>query len=103
MQAYNSQLPEYSGIADAAESYYDESRKPVLEIIDRNISYFKDLYDVITIFVRRFSFCKADISNQKKIIDANNYPEQVKWYLSYYSDEWRGKFANILSGIGIYR
>ena len=100
-KAYNSEQPEYSGIAEAAESYYDESRKPVQEIIDKNLSYFRDLYDVRIIFVWGFSFNKVDIPYLKKIIYSNDCPEDIKLYVSYYSDEERSKFANILSEIGI--
>lgn len=99
--AYHSELPEYNGIAEAAESYYDESRKPVQEIINGNISYFRDLYDVRTIFVWGFSFNKVDIPYLKKIIGSNDYPERVKWNVSFFSDEERGKFANVLSDLGI--
>lgn len=100
-KAYNTELPEYSGIADAAESYYDESRKPVQEIIDGNINYLSDLYDVRIIYVWGFSFNKVDIPYLKMIIDSNEYPEEIKWYVSYYGDEERSKFANTLSELGV--
>ncbi|MBD5401265.1 hypothetical protein HDR58_00480, partial [bacterium] len=100
-KAYNSELPEYSGIAEAAESYYEESRKPVDEIIAQNQSYFSDLYDVRFIYVWGFSFNKVDIPYMKKIIASNDYPEDIKWNVSYLTDEERERFAIILSDMGV--
>lgn len=100
-KAYNSELPEYSGIAEAAESYYDESRKPVEDIIAQNQTYFSDLYDVRIIYVWGFSFNKVDIPYLKRIIDSNDFPEDIKWNVSYFRDEERGKFANILSALRV--
>lgn len=100
-KAYNSELPEYSGIAEAAESYYEESRKPVEDIIAQNQAYFSDLYDVRIIYVWGFSFNKVDIPYLKKIIASNDYPDDIKWNVSYYSEDERGKFGNILSELGV--
>lgn len=100
-KAYNSELPEYSRIAEAAESYYDESRKPVEDIIAQNQTYFSDLYDVKIIYVWGFSFNKVDIPYIRKIIASNDYPEDIKWNISYFSDEERVKFVTILSELGV--
>lgn len=89
------------GLPEAAESYYEESRKPVWDIIAQNESYFRAPYNVRIIYVWEFSFNKVDIPYLKKIITSNDYPENIKWNMSYWNDEKRSKFANTLSQIGV--
>lgn len=99
--AYHSELPEYSGIAESAETYYEESRKPVVEIIMNNLDYFRDLYDVRTVYVWGFSFSKVDIPYIREIIRNNDYPEDIRWYVSYRGEEEEKRFKEILTDLGV--
>lgn len=100
-KAYHSELPEYSGIAESAETYYEESRKPVQEIIMRNLDYFRDLYDVRTVYVWGFSFSKVDLPYIREIIRNNDYPEDIRWYVSYRGEEEEKRFKEILTDLGV--
>ena len=100
-KTYRSQLPEYEGIAEGVQEYYEESRKPVERIIRDNEAYFSDLYDVETIYVLGFSFNPIDIPYIRKIIECNDAPESIRWNVSHYNDEEKEKFQQILTNLGI--
>jgi hypothetical protein len=100
-KAYKSPLPEYEGIAEGAEEYYEASKKPVDKIICDNIVYFDDLYDISSIYVWGFSFNKIDMPYLKKIVEVNEDPGNIRWYVSYYSEKEIDAFSDALRSIGV--
>lgn len=88
-------------IAEGIEEYYSEAKKPVEEILNRNAEYFKDLYDIQTIYVWGFSFSQVDMPYLKAVVDNNEYPEEIRWHVSYYNEEEITQFKSQLTSIGI--
>lgn len=100
-KVYHSQLPEYEMIAESIEEYYSEAKKPVSKIIEDNSEYFKDLYDIKTIYVWGFSFSNVDMLYLKAIVDNNDTPEEIRWNVSYYKDSEVSQFKAQLASIGV--
>lgn len=100
-KTYRSQLPEYENIAEGIQAYYEESRKPVERILRDNDAYFQDLYDVKTIYAFGFSFNPIDMPYIRRIIECNDDPGNIRWYISYYSDNEKSKLKSTLSDLGI--
>ncbi len=100
-KTYRSQLPEYEGIAEGTQEYYEESRKPVEKILRDNDAYFMDLYGIETIYVFGFSFNQIDMPYIRRIIECNNAPDRIHWNISYFSDTDKLKAESALSSFGI--
>jgi len=100
-KVYHSRLPEYEMIAEGIEEYYTNAKKPVAQIVQNNTEYFRDLYDVRSIYVWGFSFSKVDMPYLKAIVDNNDYPEEIRWNVSYYKDTEIPQFKAQLTSIGI--
>lgn len=98
---YQSDLPEYNGIAAGLQEYYDESRKPVELILSNNRDYFDDLYDIKVIYVFGFSFNSIDLPYIRAIIRSNDYPDEIEWRVSYYDDDELNKLKLILKDLGV--
>lgn len=100
-KTYRSHLPEYEGIAEGVQEYYEESRKPVERIIRDNDAYFSDLYDVEVIYVLGFSFNPIDMPYINRIIECNDASENIRWNVSYYNDDEKRNFQQILTNVRI--
>jgi hypothetical protein len=100
-KVYKSQLPEYEGIAEGTEEYYEASKKPVNKIIQNNRAFFEDLYDISSIYIWGFSFNKIDMPYLQTILDANDNPDKIRWHVSYYCDTQIDTFSNALRLIGV--
>lgn len=100
-KVYRSQLPEYEHIAKGIQEYFEESRKPVEQILQANAAYFEDLYDIQTIYVLGFSFNQIDLPYINRIIESNGIPEDIRWFVSYLGEDERLRFTDILNSLGI--
>jgi hypothetical protein len=100
-RAYHSDLPEDEGVVNGVETYFEESRKPVERIIKDNKEYFDSLSDVRVIYVWGFSFNKVDMPYIKRILETNDNPSEIKWYVSFYSELELARFQNVLNSIGV--
>lgn len=94
-------LPEYEAITDSVESYYYDSQKPVAQIINSNCSYFSSLHDIRTIYVWGFSFSKVDKPYIHKIIEVNDKPSEMQWFVSTFSEADEVKALDTLLDLGI--
>ena len=100
-KTYGSQLPEFEGIADGLQTYYEESRKPVERLLRENEAYFADLYDVGIIYVWGFSFNPIDLPYIRAIVGANDNPDTIRWYVSYWGDSEKDRLEGILVALGV--
>ena len=66
---------------------YSLSEKPVNQILLEHKDFFDDLYDVEHVYVLGHSLGNVDIPYFKAVNLANDYPEKLHWYVSYYSDK----------------
>lgn len=82
-----SQLPEVEMLTSGVEAYFMESEKPVRRIIRQHCDFFDDLWDIRHIYVMGHSLGNVDMPYFKRIIDCNNNPADIQWYISYYSDK----------------
>lgn len=78
-------LPEIEMLTEGAETFLDESKKPVDNIIKSHQSFFNDLYDIEHIYILGHSLSNVDLPYLRTIVQANAHPEQMKWHVSYYS------------------
>lgn len=100
-KVYRSELPEYEHIAEGIQEYFEESKKPVRQILNENVAYFEDLFDIRTIYVLGFSFNQIDLPYIRKIIDSNDSPESICWIVSYLGEDEKVRFIEILKNLRI--
>ena len=100
-KTYHSQLPEYEGIAEGVQEYYEEARKPTEKILRNNDAYFMNLHAIEIIYVLGFSFNRIDIPYIQRIIEYNDAPKQINWNISYFSDTDKVRAESALHGLGI--
>lgn len=92
----HARLPEVEMMTESVEEFYSLSEKPVQEILKQNQEFISDLYDVKHIYVLGHSLGNVDIPYFKAINKANDCPEQIHWYVSYYSEEEKQKLEDIM-------
>lgn len=90
------QLPEVEMMKESVEEFYSLSEKPVHEILKQNQEFISDLYDVKHIFVFGHSLGNVDIPYFEAVNKANDYPEQIHWHVSYYSDGEKHNLEDIM-------
>ena len=78
-------FPEIEMLTDGAETFLNDSKKPVDEIIRLHQDFFDDLYDIEHIYILGHSLSNVDLPYLQAITQASDYPEQMKWHVSYYS------------------
>lgn len=92
----NADLPEIDTMTNSAEEYFSLSEKPIEEIIRKNTKFFEDLYDVEYIYVLGHSFGNVDLPYFRLLNKVNDYPEKIKWIVSFYSEKERSNINKIL-------
>ena len=92
----HARLPEVEMMTESVEEFYSLSEKPVQEILKQNQEFISDLYDVKHIYVLGHSLGNVDIPYFKAINKANDCPEQIHWYVSYYSEEEKQKLEDVM-------
>lgn len=88
-------LPEVSMMTESVEEYFTVSEKPVKKIINNSKHFFDDLYDIEHIYVLGHSMNDVDLPYFQAVIAANDYPEDIHWYISYYSDSEKDKLLKV--------
>lgn len=88
-----SYLPEVEMMTSGVEEYFELSTKPVSRIISENHDFFEDLYDIEYIYVLGHSLNAVDMPYFQVVKAANDYPSDIKWYISYYSDSEKDKLS----------
>lgn len=91
-----SNLPEVEMMTYSVEEYFSLSEKPVMKILCEHQAFIDALYDVEHIYVLGHSLGNVDIPYFKAINAANDYPEKLHWYVSYYSDEEKRKLEKTM-------
>lgn len=100
-KCYNSNSPEYEHISVAVENYFDDAKKDVSGIIEKNEIYFQSLSFIRHIYIWGFSFSEVDMPYIIKLIEINSYPDQMLWYINYYADEEKQKFKEKMVKLGV--
>ena len=93
----HARLPEVEMMTESVEEFYSLSEKPVQEILNQNKAFINDLFDVKYIYVLGHSLGNVDIPYFEAVNKANDYPEQIHWHVSYYSDEEKQHLEDIMS------
>ena len=91
-----SQLPEVEMMTESVEEFYSLSEKPVETILKKNHAFFEDLYDVKYVYVLGHSLGNVDLPYFRAVNNANDYPERMRWYVSYYSEAERVNLVKIM-------
>lgn len=94
-------LPEYQYLTERIETYYEESEKPVDNIIRTETDYFKSLHDIKTIEVLGFSFSDVDMHYLETLFLNNNNPQEIRWRISRFTDRDKIKSLETLKKIGV--
>ena len=94
-------IPEYQYLTERIETYYEESEKPVENIIKSQTDYFKSLHDIKTIEVLGFSFSNVDMPYLQAIISNNDSPQEIRWRISKYNESDEIKSKEALKNIGV--
>ena len=92
----HSQLPEVEMMTGSVEQFYILSEKPVNKIITEHKSFVDDLYDVEHIYVLGHSLGNVDLPYFQAINDANDYPESIHWYVSYYAESEKKALHDVM-------
>lgn len=72
-------------MVSSIESYYDNSAKKTLDVIENNKSYFENLDSIENIVVIGHSLSDVDIPYFKEIIDNNSDNKAINWHFSWHS------------------
>lgn len=80
-------LPEVEMMTSSVEEFFSLSEKPVRSIIRKHHDFIANLYDVRYIYVLGHSLGKVDIPYFKAVNSANEHPEELVWFVSYYSSK----------------
>ena len=83
-------------MTESVEEFYSLSEKPVQEILNQNKAFIDALYDVKYIYVLGHSLGNVDIPYFEAVNKANDYPEQIHWYVSYYSDDEKQHLEDVM-------
>ena len=89
-------LPEVEIMTASVEEYFSLSEKPVMKILREHQAFIDDLYDVEHIYVLGHSLGNVDIPYFKAINAANDFPEKLHWYVSYYSEDEKRRLAKTM-------
>lgn len=89
-------LPEVEMMTRSVEEFYSVSEKPVQAILSRHQDFIRGLHDVECLYVLGHSLGNVDIPYFKAINDANERPDELQWYVSYYSDEEKDALEGIM-------
>jgi len=92
----HSYLPEVEMMTGSVEEFFSLSEKPVHRILFENQTFIDNLYDVSDIYVLGHSLGNVDMPYFRAINNANDYPEDLRWHVSYYSEEERNNFERIM-------
>lgn len=92
----HSMLPEVEMMTESVEEFYSLSEKPVEKILVEHRAFIEDLYDVEYIYVLGHSLGNVDLPYFRAINSANDYPERIRWMVSYYSPEEREALEAIM-------
>lgn len=84
-QGKYAQLPEVDMMTSSVEEFFSLSEKPVNKILNEHKPFIDDLYDIKYVYVLGHSLGSVDLPYFKAINDANDYPDDIHWYVSYYS------------------
>ncbi len=96
-------IPEYEHLTECIEVYYEESQKPVKQIIEREKAFFQSLSNIETVTSLGFSFSNVDLPYIQAIISNNSCPQRIKWNVSIKSDADEQRAISALLGMGIDR
>ena len=89
-------LPEIEFMTESAETFDEESCKPVGEILKKHQSFFEDLYDIKHVYVLGHSLGSVDLPYFRKVVACNDYPSEMCWHISYYSDNSKQMYEDIV-------
>ena len=91
-----SYLPEVEMMTSSVEEFFSLSEKPIQKILIENQEFIDDLYDVKDIYVLGHSLGNVDLPYFRAINRANDYPEVLRWHVSYYSDKEKSDLERIM-------
>ncbi len=91
-----SYLPEVEMMTASVEEFFSISEKPVQKILFENKAFIDDLYDVRDIYVLGHSLGNVDLPYFRAINNANDYPDELQWHVSYYPEEEKSSFEHIM-------
>ena len=97
-----SDLPEIEWLTEGAETFDLESCKPVDKILMRHEDFFKDLYDIKYIYILGHSMGNVDMPYFRKIVECNDYPEKIEWYISYFGTKEQHALLNKVRSLSTY-
>jgi len=83
-------------MTSSVEEFFSLSEKPVQKILIENQEFIDDLYDVKDIYVLGHSLGNVDLPYFRAINRANDYPEKLRWHVSYYSENEKSNFERIM-------
>ena len=86
---------------DLIEDYYENSAKKTSEVISRNQSCFKLLEGIKNIVIIGHSLSKVDYPYFKEIIKYNKNSSELKWFISWYSNDGLKKITKFASEMQI--
>ena len=86
---------------DLIEDYYENSAKKTSEVISRNQSCFKLLEGIKNIVIIGHSLSKVDYPYFKEIIKYNKNSSELKWFISWYSNDGLKKIIEFVSEMQI--
>lgn len=89
----------YESAKDEILSYYTKAFKNTISIIDQNIKFFENLRDVEKIYVLGHSISRVDIKYFEAV--KKNTHQEVKWFVTYYSDYEKQEHLEVLTEIGV--
>lgn len=89
----------YESAKDEILSYYTKAFKNTISIIDKNIKFFESLEEVENIYVLGHSISFVDIKYFEAVKEHTN--QEVKWFVTYYSDYEKEKHFEALTEIGV--
>lgn len=75
------------------EEYFDETKKDTAGIINSNKVFFNKLQNITKVIVLGHSISKVDYNYFKKVIEINNAPQLLKWYISWYNLDDLARYA----------
>lgn len=83
-------------MTSSVEEFFTLSEKPVQKILIENQEFIDDLYDVKDIYVLGHSLGNVDLPYFRAVNSANDYPEELQWHVSYYSETEKSDLERIM-------
>lgn len=95
-KSQDAMLPEVEMMTRSVEEFFSLSEKPVRSIIKNHHDFISNLYDVRYIYVLGHSLGKVDIPYFKAVNSVNEHPEELVWYVSYYSSKEKQMLEEVM-------